>query len=87
MSGFAGILLAPIVGLSVSLSTILLLPSLAAAVIGNLTSFPLTLAGGLGIGIIQSEIQRYVTLQGATDAVPFARSSSWSSSFAVGACR
>jgi ABC-type branched-subunit amino acid transport system ATPase component/branched-subunit amino acid ABC-type transport system permease component len=72
LSGFAGILLAPIVGLSVSLSTILLLPSLAAAVIGNLTSFPLTLAGGLGIGIIQSEIQRFVTLQGATDAVPFA---------------
>src|SRR5665213_179053 len=72
LSGLAGILLAPIVGLSVSLSTILLLPSLAAAVIGNLTSFPLTLAGGLGVGIIQSEVQRYVTLQGASDAVPFA---------------
>jgi ABC-type branched-subunit amino acid transport system ATPase component/branched-subunit amino acid ABC-type transport system permease component len=72
LSGLAGILLAPIVGLSVTLSTILLLPSIAAAVIGNLTSFPLTLAGGLGIGILQSEIQRYVTLQGATDAVPFA---------------
>jgi ABC-type branched-subunit amino acid transport system ATPase component/branched-subunit amino acid ABC-type transport system permease component len=72
LAGLAAILLSPVTGLSVGLATSLLLPGLAAAVIGNLRSFPLTLVGGLGIGIVQSELQRYVTVQGIGDAVPFA---------------
>ena len=72
LSGFAGILLAPITGVSVGLTTALLLPGLAGAIVGNLQSFWLSLAGALLIGIAQSEVGRYVTLPGAGDAVPFA---------------
>lgn len=71
LSGLGTILLVPIVGLSDSLGTSLLLPILAAAVIGNLTSFPLTLAGGLAIGIAQAEMQRYVHVSGLGDSIPF----------------
>ncbi|MGH3321041.1 MAG: ABC transporter permease subunit [Streptosporangiaceae bacterium] len=72
LSGFAGILLAPITGLSVGLATQLLLPTLAAAVIGNLESFPLALIGGVAIGVLQAELQRFVPVEGVGTAVPFA---------------
>jgi sulfate-transporting ATPase len=71
LAGAAGILLAPIVNLSVTGYTLLVVPALAAAVAGRLMSLPLTLAGGLVIGVIQSEVSRYVTATGWTDAVPF----------------
>jgi sulfate-transporting ATPase len=73
LSGFAAIMLGPIIGVSLGLTTALLLPSLAAGVIGNFHSFSLTLAGAIGIGIVQSELTRYVsTVNGIGDAVPFA---------------
>ena len=72
LAGLAGILLGPIIGVSVGLTTALLLPSLAAGVIGNFQSFWLTLGGALGIGIVQAELTRYVNVNGVEDAVPFA---------------
>ncbi|HEY4098071.1 MAG TPA: ATP-binding cassette domain-containing protein [Baekduia sp.] len=71
LAGVAGILLAPITGLQVTQLTLLVFPALAAAVVGRLTSFPLTVVGGLVIGIIQSEISRYVASPGWADAAPF----------------
>ena len=71
LSGLAAILLSPITGLSVGLATSLLLPALAAAVLGNLTSFPITFLGAIAIGISQSELNQYVNVQGIGDAVPF----------------
>jgi sulfate-transporting ATPase len=75
LSALAGILLSPLLGVSLALATSLLLPSLAAAVLGNLSSFPLTLAGGAAIGIAQSEILKYVAPNswtiGLGDVVPF----------------
>ena len=71
LSGLAAILLSPITGLSVTLATSLLMPALAAAVLGNLTSFPITFAGAVAIGIAQSELNQYVNVQGIGDAVPF----------------
>lgn len=71
MAGAAGVMLAPIENLSVTDYTLLVVPALAAAVVGNLSSFPLALAGGLVIGVLQSEVSRYVTAPGWTDAVPF----------------
>lgn len=73
LSAFATIMLIPITGLSVGLSTELLLPALAAAVVGNFTSFPLTLSGALLIGIAEGEIQRFGSnINGLQEAVPFA---------------
>lgn len=71
LGGFAGILLAPIIGLSVTTYTLLILPALASAVFGNLMSFPLTLVGGLIVGIVQSEFLGYVTTPGWSQTVPF----------------
>jgi sulfate-transporting ATPase len=71
LAGLAAILLSPITGLSVGLATSLLMPALAAAVLGNLTSFPIAFLGAVAIGVAQSELNQYVKLQGIGDAVPF----------------
>jgi ABC-type branched-subunit amino acid transport system ATPase component/branched-subunit amino acid ABC-type transport system permease component len=71
LAGLAGILLSPIVGLSVDNATALIVPALAAAVIGNLRSFPLTLIGGIAIGVLQTEATRYIHVSGIATAVPF----------------
>lgn len=71
LAGLAGTLLAPITGLTVTGFTLLVVPALAAAVAGRLNSFPLTMVGGLAIGVIQSEVGRYVDAPGWTEAVPF----------------
>lgn len=53
LAGLAGILLAPILGLSEVQFTFLLVASFAAAVVGRLTSLPLTFAGAMLIGLVQ----------------------------------
>jgi ABC-type branched-subunit amino acid transport system ATPase component/branched-subunit amino acid ABC-type transport system permease component len=71
LAAIAGILLAPISGLSVDTYTLLILPALAAAVVGNLASFPITLIGGLIVGVVQSELLGYVTTPGWATTSPF----------------
>ena len=78
----AAVLVVNIAGLSVLGLTLLIVPALAAALVGSFRSFTLTLVGGLLIGILQSEIawlQTYlteqrgqpVTLSGWAESVPF----------------
>jgi ABC-type branched-subunit amino acid transport system ATPase component/ABC-type branched-subunit amino acid transport system permease subunit len=78
----AAILIVNVSGLSVLGLTMLVIPALAAALLGGFRSFPLTLLGGLLIGILQSEVgwlQTYltqhaghpVTLEGWAETVPF----------------
>ncbi len=71
LGGLSAILLAPITGLSVGALTGVIIPVLAAAVIGRFRSFPITMATGLAIGIAQSEVTRYVSTPGAATAIPF----------------
>lgn len=71
LAGLAGILLAPITGLAVSTYTLLVLPALAAAVMGRLNSVPLAVLGAVAIGIAQSEMSYYVSTPGWSDAAPF----------------
>jgi sulfate-transporting ATPase len=71
LAALAGILIAPITGLTPTLSLTLLMPALAAALLGNLASFPLTLLGGLAVGVAQSEASRFAHVQGLQDAIPF----------------
>ena len=63
--GLASIFLVPIIGLDVSDMTALLLVTVAAALVGNFNSFWLTLLGGLGIGVIQGEINYYSQIWGS----------------------
>jgi sulfate-transporting ATPase len=73
LSAGAAILLAPIIGLNAATLTLIIVPAMAAALLGGFNSFSLTLAGAMLIGVLQSEITRFVTsanLVGLSDAVP-----------------
>lgn len=54
LAGGAVVLFEPIAGLDPSSTSLLIVPTLAAALIGRFTSFGLTTAAGLGIGMAQS---------------------------------
>ena len=71
LSAVAGMFIAPIVGLQVLPLTLLVVPALAAALVGRFNSFMLTLLGAMLIGVIQSECALYVTTTGVADSVPF----------------
>jgi ABC-type branched-subunit amino acid transport system ATPase component/branched-subunit amino acid ABC-type transport system permease component len=67
----AGVLVAPLTGLSVEGLSLLIIPALAAAVVGDMRSFPITFVAALVIGMAQSVVSRYVSTPGWPDAVPF----------------
>lgn len=73
----AGILLAPILGLSAFVLTLFVIQAFAAALVGRLESFPLTLAGGLLIAFLEELSSAYVPsgcswCLAVRPAVPFA---------------
>ncbi|MDO8363946.1 MAG: branched-chain amino acid ABC transporter permease/ATP-binding protein [Actinomycetota bacterium] len=70
LAALAGVLIVPITGLPGNL-TLLIVPALAAALVGGFASFPLTLLGGLGLGIAESLLGNYVTKQGWARSAPF----------------
>jgi ABC-type branched-subunit amino acid transport system ATPase component/ABC-type branched-subunit amino acid transport system permease subunit len=70
LAGLAAILLAPIAGgpgLLVLDLSLLVIPALAAALIGSFTSFPLTFFGALLVGVLSSEMSY---LAGEPDTLP-----------------
>jgi len=71
LAGLAGALIAPIVSTSPETAGLLVVPALAASMIGGFSSFPLTLLGGMFVGIVQSELTKYVATPGWSDASPF----------------
>jgi sulfate-transporting ATPase len=71
LAGFAGVLLIPLTGLSANSLTLAVIPALAACLLGSFRSFPLTLLGGIMIGVLQSETTRYVHSPGWPTAAPF----------------
>jgi ABC-type branched-subunit amino acid transport system ATPase component/branched-subunit amino acid ABC-type transport system permease component len=71
LGGLAAILLVPITSLSSSNLSLIVIPILAAAVVGRFSSFPITTLAGLAIGIAQSEVTRWVSSPGWDTAVPF----------------
>lgn len=56
LAGGAVILIAPIAGLNPSTTSLLVVPALAAALVGGFRSFALTTAAGLAIGMLDSEV-------------------------------
>ncbi len=69
LAGFAVVLIEPIAGLDGATTSLLVVPALAAALVGRLTSFALTAAAGLGIGVVQSLILGW-TVQPEADWLP-----------------
>jgi ABC-type branched-subunit amino acid transport system ATPase component/branched-subunit amino acid ABC-type transport system permease component len=71
LAGLTGVLLVPLTGLMAATMVLLINPLLAAALVGRFSSFPLTLLGGLLIGIVQSLINYAEAGTGWSAAVPF----------------
>jgi len=70
LAGLAAIFLAPTASLGPDM-TLFVVPALAAALIGRFTSFWLTLASALAIGVAESEMANYVSEPGWAKAAPF----------------
>jgi branched-chain amino acid transport system permease protein len=62
LAGLAGVLLASQVELNATTLTLLVINGYAAAVMGRLSNLPLTIAGGLLLGVLQSLAVGYVTI-------------------------
>jgi sulfate-transporting ATPase len=71
LAGLAGVLVVPITGLDVQSLTLLVVPALAAAMLGGFSSFVGVAAGALVVGIGQSLMTRYVHIAGGGTAFPF----------------
>src|SRR5258705_5851924 len=71
LSGLAGVLIAPITVVNIGTFSFLLVKAVAAALIGGLVSLPITFAAGIGLGLIEALLPRYLTTQGSP-AVPIA---------------
>lgn len=66
LAGFAVILIQPISGLDPGTTGLLVVPALAAALLGGMTSFSLAAGAGIGIGMLESLIGGYAVLPGTT---------------------
>jgi ABC-type branched-subunit amino acid transport system ATPase component/ABC-type branched-subunit amino acid transport system permease subunit len=71
LAGLAGALIVPVSGLVVATLVLLIVPALAAVLLGGFDSFWGAFAGACLIGIGQSLIIQYVPWTGAGDALPF----------------
>jgi branched-subunit amino acid ABC-type transport system permease component len=61
ISGLAGVLVTPLLNkLDTTTLVIFTVQALAAALVGRLSSLPLTLAGGLGLGMLQPVVNRFM---------------------------
>ena len=76
LAGAAGILVAPVTGLDPVTTTLLVVPALAAALVGRLVSFGATVAAGLALGMTQSLLLlaqdnwSWIPRSGVREAVP-----------------
>ena len=70
-AGVAGILLAPLLILDTVGLPLIVIESFAAALIGGLTSFPLTLAGAMVLGLSQTLSRAFTSNQGTKSLIAF----------------
>jgi ABC-type branched-subunit amino acid transport system ATPase component/branched-subunit amino acid ABC-type transport system permease component len=71
LAAVAGILIVPITGFAPGTLALVIVPVLASAMVGGFSSFALTALGGAAIGIVQSEMTRYVSVTGWAESAPF----------------
>ncbi|MDW3215537.1 MAG: branched-chain amino acid ABC transporter permease/ATP-binding protein [Ilumatobacteraceae bacterium] len=71
LAAFAGILVVPIITLQVTSMTSLVLAALAAALVADFRSFPIATAAGVGLGVGQTLVGRFVDQQGLGPSLPF----------------
>ncbi|MEM9583292.1 MAG: branched-chain amino acid ABC transporter permease [Pseudomonadota bacterium] len=71
LAGFTGLIFGSLVRLEPTVITFMVIPAVAAAICGRLHSLPLTLAGGLLIGVVESMLTLYRPAAGLRSMAPF----------------
>jgi ABC-type branched-subunit amino acid transport system ATPase component/branched-subunit amino acid ABC-type transport system permease component len=71
LAGLCGCLIAPVTSLQIDNLSMLVVPALAASIVGKLSSFPGAFMAGLAIGAAESVVSISTSTHGLTDAVPF----------------
>ena len=71
LAGFTGLLFGSLVRLEPAVITFMVIPATAAAICGRLNSLPLTLFGGLTIGVIEAMLTLYKPLAPLRAMTPF----------------
>ncbi|MEP3846286.1 MAG: branched-chain amino acid ABC transporter permease [Paracoccaceae bacterium] len=71
LAGFTGLIFGSLVRLEPTVITFMVIPAVAAAICGRLTSLPLTLAGGLFIGVAESMLTLYKPAASLRTMAPF----------------
>jgi len=73
LSGGAGVVLCSVINNSLDPKslTLTVVPTLSAALLGGFSSFPLTMAGGLLIGVLEALPLKYIHQPGWSSAMPF----------------
>ncbi|WP_207844282.1 ABC transporter permease subunit [Williamsia soli] len=71
LAGLAGALIAPLVFLEPTSMVLLVIPAMTAALVGGFSSFSITFAAALALGVAESLITRYVETPGWSVAAPF----------------
>jgi sulfate-transporting ATPase len=71
LAGLAGVFIGPISSLEPVYLPLIVLPAMAAALVGGFSSFPLSFVAGIVIGIFESLMTHYVSTPGWAESVPF----------------
>jgi ABC-type branched-subunit amino acid transport system ATPase component/branched-subunit amino acid ABC-type transport system permease component len=71
LAGFAGVLISPISLLQSSALALLIVPALAIGLFSGFSSFPITFAAGLAVGVVQAFAGREFSIPGISASIPF----------------
>lgn len=72
LAAVAGILLIPVISLTPTALTLLVIPAMAAALVGRFTHIGITVAVGLTLGVVESSLIAYDINLGVRQSIPFA---------------
>ena len=72
VGGVTGLLLADLIRLDVATLTFLVVPATAAALIAQLRSLPLTVIGGIGLGVVESCGAAWKSVSDYRQIIPYA---------------
>jgi sulfate-transporting ATPase len=72
LAAIAGILLIPVISLTPTALTLLVIPAMAAALVGRFTHIGVTVAVGLALGVVESSLIAYDINLGVRQSIPFA---------------
>ncbi|HZU74001.1 MAG TPA: branched-chain amino acid ABC transporter permease [Acidimicrobiales bacterium] len=71
MAAIAGVLITPLISFDTYSLTLIVIDAFTAALIGRLSSLPLTVLGGIGLGLAQTYPRAFISSAGVSELVTF----------------